>query len=164
MRGQLAVFEEHLYTETMQGLLRSAMANAQHPGHPPRVLLASLPGEEHCLGLLMAEALLTMEGASCIPLGTQVPGTDVAKAARAHRADVVALSFSAAFPTRNAVAHLIDLRAMLPERFALWAGGAGVARHSKEVAGVTIIKSLDELIAVVASWRATHPQSAPAQF
>ncbi|MFZ5558944.1 MAG: MerR family transcriptional regulator [Pseudomonadota bacterium] len=160
MRGQLAVFEEHLYTETMQGLLRSAMASAQHPGQTPRVLLASLPGEEHCLGLLMAEALLTMEGATCIPLGTQVPAGDLARAARAHRADVVALSFSAAFPTRNAVTQLIDLRAMLPERFTLWAGGAGIARHGKPVAGVSIVKSLDQLIEVLGEWRATRPHGA----
>lgn len=159
MGGRLAVFEEHLYTEVVQGLLRSAIAGAQHPGLPPRVLLTSLPGEEHCLGLLMAEALLTVEGATCIPLGTQVPAADVSKAARAHRADVVALSFSAAFPTRNAVAHLIDLRAMLPERFGLWAGGAGIARQTKEVAGVTIVKSLDDLLAVLAAWRATHAGS-----
>lgn len=162
MGGKLAVFEEHLYTETMQGLLRSAMANAQHPGLPPRVLLTSLPGEEHCLGLLMAEAMLAVEGATCIPLGTQVPAADIAKAARAHRADVVALSFSAAFPTRNAVTHLIDLRAMLPERFALWAGGAGIARQNKEVAGVTVVKTLDDLLTVLAAWRASHARSLPA--
>ncbi len=162
MSGRLAVFEEHLYTEVMQGLLRSAISGAQHPGLPPRVLLTSLPGEEHCLGLLMAEAMLTVEGATCIPLGTQVPAADVAKAARAHRADVVALSFSAAFPTRNAVTHLIDLRAMLPERFGLWAGGAGIARQNKEVAGVAIVKSLDDLLAVLAAWRATHAHALPA--
>lgn len=163
MGGHLAVFEEHLYTETMQGLLRSAMANAPHPGQPPRVLLASLPGEEHCLGLLMAEALLAMEGATCIPLGTQVPAADLAKAARAHRVDVVGLSFSAAFPTRNAVTHLIDLRAMLPERFALWAGGTGIARHGKPVAGVVIVRNLEHLLGVLTEWRATHGRAgAPA--
>jgi DNA-binding transcriptional MerR regulator/methylmalonyl-CoA mutase cobalamin-binding subunit len=159
MGGRLAVFEEHLYTETMQGLLRSSLANAPHPAQPPRVLLASLPGEEHCLGLLMAEALLTMEGATCIPLGTQVPAADLAKAARAHRADIVGLSFSAAFPTRNAVTHLIDLRAMLPERFSLWAGGAGIARHSKPVAGVTVVKGLEHLVGLLTEWRALHARN-----
>ena len=55
MRGELAVFEEHLFTEQMQGGLRQAIAQVPTAGGAPKVLLSTLPGEQHGLGLLMAE-------------------------------------------------------------------------------------------------------------
>ena len=67
MRGEMEVYEEHLYTEQIQNVLRGAI-NAQMCGaRRPRVLLTTLPEEEHGLGLLMAEALLVAEGASVCP-------------------------------------------------------------------------------------------------
>lgn len=161
MSGRIAVFEEHLYTEQMQGILRAATGSAQHGGNPPRVLLTSLPNEQHGLGLLMVEALLAVEGATCIPLGTETPSSDIVRAARAHRADVVALSFSAAFPARHAGYALVDLRVQLPERFALWAGGSGVARV-KPPGGVTIVKTLEHMLQVLQDWRAARGAPAPA--
>jgi DNA-binding transcriptional MerR regulator len=35
MRGEIAVFEEHLYTEQMQSLMRNAIASVQLRGHSP---------------------------------------------------------------------------------------------------------------------------------
>ena len=79
MRGQLQVFEEHLYTESIQLVLREAVAAlpAGRAVDRPRVLLTTFPGAPHGLGLLMAEALLALEGARCIALGTQMPALDV---------------------------------------------------------------------------------------
>lgn len=75
--GTVAVFEEHLYAEMLQGVMRNAIfAATQQPGHAqatPRVLLTTVPQERHGLGLLMAEALLAIEGAHCVSLGVQTP-------------------------------------------------------------------------------------------
>jgi hypothetical protein len=75
--GQLATFEEHLYTESLTVVMRSAIfampqAN-RHPVSAPRILLTTLPQERHGLGLLMAEAMCVAEGAHCISLGVQTP-------------------------------------------------------------------------------------------
>ena len=84
MRGELHVFEEHLYSEQLQVALRTAInAFPRQPG-TPRVLLTTLPGEQHGLGLLMVEALLVPEGAQCISLGVQTPIEDIRRAARRH--------------------------------------------------------------------------------
>ena len=127
-RGQLEVFEEHLYTEQMQALLRQAIAALPAERAAPRILLTTVPDEQHVLGLLMLEALLSLDGASCISLGTQTPLADIAAAAGAHRADIVALSFSAAFPARQVPALAVQLREALPAATELWIGGAGVQR------------------------------------
>jgi DNA-binding transcriptional MerR regulator/methylmalonyl-CoA mutase cobalamin-binding subunit len=159
MRGELAVFEEHLYTEQMQSLLRNAVSPLDQDGRAPRVLLTSFPNEPHSLGLLMVEALLTLEGAACVPLGTETPLPDIAHAVQAHMIDIVALSFSAAFGDKHAAAGLGELRAMLPAGVEIWAGGASIVRLRKEVPGVALLKELSNLSGAVASWRQSRSSS-----
>ena len=125
--ARLHVFDEHLLTELTERVLRQAIA-AVPGGREPCILLTTVPNEQHAMGLLMAEALLSLEGAQCISLGTQMPLLKIARAAAAHRADVVALSFSAAFPKRQIPGLLEHLRQALPAATQLWAGGGGVSR------------------------------------
>lgn len=153
--GSLEVFEEHLFTELTKRLLRQAITTLPAGSAAPRIVLTSVPEEPHVLGLLMAEALLALEGAQCIPLGTQMPLLEIVRAAGAHRADVVALSFSAAFPQRQIGGLLEQLRLMLPADVALWAGGRGISRQSA-VPGTTLLATLDDAVAAVHEWRAAH--------
>ncbi len=150
--GSVEVFEEHLFTELTKRLLRQAIASLPAGKRSPRIVLTSVPDEPHVLGLLMAEALFALEGAECIPLGTQMPLLDIARAATAHRADIVALSFSVAFPQRQIPGLLQQLRMVLPAGVALWAGGGGV-RRLPEVAGVELLASLEHSLAALAEWR-----------
>jgi DNA-binding transcriptional MerR regulator/methylmalonyl-CoA mutase cobalamin-binding subunit len=154
MRGDLAVFEEHLHTELMQSLLRNAISGAQSQGGSPRVLLTSLPNELHGLGLLMVEAVLAVDGAFPISLGTETPAQEIVAAARAHGADVVALSFSAAYPQARATEGLRELRSMLPDDTILCAGGAGAARIRRPIDGVQLVTGLGQVLDVVKHWRA----------
>ena len=150
-QGQLQVFEEHLFTELTARVLRQAIATVPG-GSEPRVLLTTLPKEPHEMGLLMVEAVLSLEGAQCISLGTQMPLMEIVDAVAAHQVDVVALSFSAAFPARQTRALLEQLRAALPGPAELWAGGAGV-RKLAATDGVMCMASLDSAIAAVSRWR-----------
>ena len=86
---------------------------------------------------------------------TSLPLTEIANAATAHRADIVALSFSVAFPYRRIPALLDQLRTMLPESTSLWAGGSGVS-HAEAPEGITLMRSLDDGLAALAGWRADH--------
>ena len=157
MRGELAVFEEHLYSEQIQGALRTAITNLHQPSKSPRVLLTSFPNEEHRLGLLMVEALLSVEGVTCIGLGNEIPLMEIVQAAFAHRADVVALSFSGAFQTHAAVAGLKELRNGLPPSVALWVGGSGMERVRRPLPGITVMPALDEVLNALHAWRDAHP-------
>ena len=75
MRGELFIFEEHLCTELLKAALRTAINAFPRQMGSPRVLLTTLPNEQHGLGLLMVEALLVPEGALCVSLGPQTPLT-----------------------------------------------------------------------------------------
>jgi len=160
LRGQMEVFEEHLYTETMQGLLRHALAGIPAPqaaagasGDAPRVLLTTFPGEPHGLGLLMAEAVLALEGAQCVNLGVQTPLWDIALAASAYRVDIVALGFTACLQPNQVVDGLAELRRKLPPQVALWVGGSAPVLHRRRVPGVQPVAKLAALPATLRQWQ-----------
>ena len=154
MRGEIEVFEEHLYSESMQVVLRSAIASLARQGQTPRVLLTTFPNEAHGLGLLMAEALLALEGAHCISLGVQTPIRDIGLAATAQQAQVVALSFSAAYPAGQVADGLAQLRARLPGEVEIWAGGSAASLTRRPPPGVRVLQGLDSIHAEVQAWRA----------
>lgn len=149
--GRFEVFEEHLFTELSKRVMRQAIATLPAASGSPRIVLTSVPDEQHGLGLLMAEALFALEGAECIPLGTQMPLIEIAHAAQAHRADIVALSFSTAFPRRHIPAHLEQLRQMLADEIELWVGGGGVSRIAPP-SGVNFFPSLDDGVKALTAW------------
>lgn len=153
--GDIAVFEEHLYTELTKRMLRQALAALPPGRRTPRVLLTSLPDEPHVLGLLMVEAMMSLEGAECIPLGTEMPLLDLVRACEAHRANIVALSFSSVFPQRQIGDALRQLRQALPADVAIWAGGAGMLR-AQPLEGVQTLTDLSLLPAALNDWRSAH--------
>jgi methanogenic corrinoid protein MtbC1 len=159
MRGRMEVFEEHLYTEAVQVVLRQAIAGMPDavPGGRPRVLLGTFPGEPHGLGLLMAETMLTLEGCTCSSLGVQTPVGDLARAARAQQADIVALGFAGCMNPNQVILGLRELRSQLPESTTIWAGGAAPVLHRRRVEGVEPIPSMDSLPARLKQWRARRP-------
>ena len=156
MRGELHVFQEHLFSEQVQATLRTAINTFPRQIGHPRVLLTTLPSEHHGLGLLMVEALMVPEGAHCVSLGPQTPLDDIRLAAVAHGADIVALSFSGAFPVRQAAESLARLRRHLPSSVALWAGGEMTRRIRKTLPGVLLIADLGGVVAALRSWRASN--------
>lgn len=161
MRGELQVFEEHLYTEQLQAALRTAINAFPRQTGTPRVLLTTFPNEQHGLGLLMVEALLVPERVQCISLGPQTPLEDVRRAALAHKAHILALSFSAAFPLRQATDGLASLRRQLPATVQVWAGGEMTRRIRKTLPGIVLIPDLAASVNALRSWRARYvPQPA----
>jgi len=155
MQGRFQVFEEHLYTECLTGVLRQAIAGVPPPagGASPRVLLTTFVQEAHGLGLLMAEVLLALEGCQCLSLGPQTPVAEIARAAYAAQVDIVALSFSASMPGPVAQAGLRELRGLLPTGVALWVGGKAPFLQTRALPGVLALPALGAVHAQVARWR-----------
>lgn len=170
LAGNLAIFEEHLYAEAVQQVLRQALSQlaAQRPPQPPRVLLTTVPGEPHGLGLLMAECEMALAGCDTLALGVQTPLTEIVAAAHACKADVVALGFSAVLNPREVRAALTQLRAQLPAERALWSGGLcptlkTSGRGSFRLPGHRHLPSLDDIAPVVAHWRASAAHAVDTQ-
>jgi methylmalonyl-CoA mutase cobalamin-binding subunit len=154
-RGELEIFDERLSIESLQTVMRGALASISSPGAPPTVILTTVPGEGHGLGLLMAESLLSLHGCRCLSLGVQTPLWDTVLAARAHRADVLALSFSSALNAAQVIDSLTELREKLPAATRIWAGGDSPALRRHSLQGVEVLAGLQDIAAQVARWRLT---------
>jgi MerR family transcriptional regulator, light-induced transcriptional regulator len=155
--GELSIWQEHLITETLQMVLRSAIysmppATSLNGARQPRILLTTMPQERHGLGLLMSEALMVAEGAACYSLGPQTPVPDIVDAAVALEVDVVTLSFSTSMNTRHVLDALEELRARLPEPVVLWAGGGNPALRRRAPAYVQVL-TLHDVGRALADWR-----------
>ena len=157
IRGQMEIFEEHLYTEAVQVVLRQAIAGIPEaaPESAPRVLLTTFPGEPHGLGLLMAEALFSLEGCACMSLGVQTPLWDAVLAAQAYRSDILALSFTGCMNPNQVFDGLLELRLKLPAHVRIWAGGSAPVLFRRRIDGVEPLASLDLVAEGVRRWRQT---------
>ncbi len=162
--GELAVFEEHLFAELLQSVMRNAILAAnQQIGQRdarPRILLTTVPQERHGLGLLMAEALFAMEGAHCVSLGVQTPLGDIVQAARLQRADVVALSFSSASTPRATFDNVTELQSRLGADTPVWAGGH-CAFLTRRQLGPNCVLDLYDIPGAIARWRTQQGSAVP---
>jgi DNA-binding transcriptional MerR regulator/methylmalonyl-CoA mutase cobalamin-binding subunit len=152
-RGRLQVYEEHLYTEAVQAILRGATATIPAAGGSPRVLLTTFPQEPHGLGVLMAEAMFALDGASCVPLGVQTPVWEIAAAARSQRVDIVALSFTPVVNPNQVVEGLAELRAQLPAEIEIWVGGSAPVLRRRPPHDVQVLESLAGITEALGGWR-----------
>lgn len=157
-RGELQVYEEHLFSNMMQLALGDAVLglDAGSGAAPPRVLLSTLSGELHALGLWMAYAMLALERCDCAMLGVATPVDQVVQAALRLEADVVALSFSASMSPARAQRDIAFLRAQLPMRVEVWAGGGCVGLRRAAGKGVQVLDALGAVPAAVANYRAAR--------
>jgi methylmalonyl-CoA mutase cobalamin-binding subunit/DNA-binding transcriptional MerR regulator len=154
-RGQLEVFEEHLFSDTLETVLRAAVASAPDPmlGARPRVVLTTFPLESHGLGLQMADALFMVHGCANMNLGRQTPMADLVRACLAHDADIVALSFSAATHVQQALDNLAELRQQLPARIEIWAGSPLTAMQRRQLDGVRMLPAMQSIVDELQRWR-----------
>ena len=141
---------------SIQIVMRNAINTIPDSLHRPKVLLTTVPNELHGLGLLMAEAIMSLEGAKCISLGTQTPIWDIALAATSHNADVVALSFSSMQSSVNVLEGLEDLRVKLPRTTEIWCGGSSAILRKRPPEGIVVLGTLDQIPLEITRWRRSH--------
>jgi len=141
--GELQVFQEHFLSQQLIRFLNTEIAKIPKSAEVPLVLLATLPGEEHTLGLLMVAGILSSQGISAINLGGEVPMHQIVRAVRQFHADTVGITFSGAYQYKSIRAHLLELRELIPDDVDIWTGGEGVRRLRKLPIGVTKFNSLE---------------------
>jgi len=144
-RGKLQIFQEHFLSQQLIRFLNTEIAKLQRHARKPRVLLATLPGEEHTLGLLMVAAMLSSHGVSTINIGAEVPMDQIGHAVEQFHADIVGITFSGAYQYKNIRPHLIELRELIPDDIEIWTGGEGVRRLRKLPVGITKFSTLEKL-------------------
>jgi DNA-binding transcriptional MerR regulator len=140
---RMRIASEHLATAVLRSLLGSALLPSVTALRGPRIVFATLAGEQHELGLLMAALSALGAGANPVYLGPDVPVEDLLYAVSRSRAAAVAISVVAA-PASGAAGRLEALRAGLPADVHLWVGGASASALELPT-GVERIASFEQL-------------------
>jgi DNA-binding transcriptional MerR regulator len=125
-KGLLGVHMEHHYTEAVRQTLYARLAKMRPSSAHPRVLLTTPPGELHGLGMMGLQVALALQGAHCVSLGTQTPGSQVLQSVLDLGIGVVAISISECLQPEVALRYLSQLRLGLPTDCHLWVGGRGI--------------------------------------
>lgn len=156
MRDAITAHEKSLFSTQVQALIQQAISSLRPVTQPPRVLLTTPPEEIHILGQLMMEALLRLDGVEAICYGTQMPIHDVVATTGKNKIDIVAISFSASYPTSKAIDYLEELRFKLPLAVEIWGGGAALRSTRRSVEAVQFIQDLPNIRKAAAIWRRAH--------
>jgi len=141
--GEIDIRHEHLFAEVLENELR-ALRHALPVGSERAVLLTTLSGERHGLGLQMAAVAAQVAGARPIVLGVETPDDEIPRAAIEHGVAWVGLSVSLATGGASNDRRIAKLRDELPEGIGLIVGGAGARGIRRGPRGVEFIGDLGE--------------------
>jgi MerR family transcriptional regulator, light-induced transcriptional regulator len=154
--GNLEIHHEHLLVDQLQTKLRLSLERLPEvTSDAPKVLLTTLPEEQHGLALLMIENLCRLEGVQVINLGIQTPVETIIQAAHEHQVQVVSLSISEASNGVWVQQAVVRLRQGLPASVALWLGGEGAKRLDLSSLDAVIYTNFDAMLPVLAQLNAS---------
>jgi methanogenic corrinoid protein MtbC1 len=158
--GEIQVYEEHLYSDSVIRVLRGAIAALESQVRPeaPQVLLTTFPGEGHAIGLLLAQTMFAMQGCPTVFLGVNLPIAQIVGAAHAYGADLVGLSFSASYNPSQLVRGLEELRGLLAPRVKIWAGGDNAGLQRRRLPGVRAVTDAKHMAEYLAEDFALPPR------
>lgn len=141
--GGLEIRHEHFISERLGDLLRSLRLPLEERADGPLVVLGSLPGESHALGLQMAALALALARCRVLQLGTEVPIKQLAELTRDLGARALGLSVSIATRGGPTNQSLRRLRELLPPRVEMVVGGDGAPRPQPGITVITDLRALD---------------------
>lgn len=153
--GLLNISQEHLATAVLQRVVGDSAPLMTGMDGSPTIVIATLDGEPHANGALMAAATAGSEGWRVIYLGTDLPVSEIIDTAIRTRAEAIGISMVFTEKKSRIAMELRDLEARIPPDVTLIVGGAG-AKPASQSAGNTrmiFLKSMSELRVELAQLR-----------
>ena len=147
--GRMSPAQEHLVSSAVHDIAAATLRAFAPPFGAPRVVVATPAGDRHVIGATLVGAAAAVEGWNVIYLGADLPAAEIASAARAAGARLVALSIVYLDSRARVVDEVEELLAVLPAGVALLAGGTGAATLARELGrlGVRVESTIDGLVA-----------------
>ena len=142
--GAIRVAHEHMATAAVRSFLGRMKQIRPVSSGAPCVVVATLTGQEHEIGALMAATAAASDGWRDLYLGPNLPAREVALAAMEAHAKVVAVSIVTPGNNPAVIQEFQELRQVLEERIPIIAGGGGATmnRIHYEMDGVYCVDSL----------------------
>ena len=140
--GRLEVEHEHFASECLRAFLANEWRPMAVGVSGKKVVLATLPGESHSLGLHMIACLYAFCGYQMYFLGSNLPVSNLVAVSTDLKVDVLSLSISAYSDALTTRQHLEELISVLPQGVSLHLGGSGAP---DDLAGSQHFSELSEL-------------------
>lgn len=121
--GALTVAHEHFVSETLESFLVGQWRPLSHTARGPRIVLATMEGEQHRLGIHMAAVFLALRGFRLVFLGPNTPTVDIVSAAAASGALAAVIGTSVAADAKRTARELAALRTELSTPILVVVGG-----------------------------------------
>lgn len=153
--GHLGEAQEHLHTAVIRDFLAASVPGADVPVNAPEMIVCTPAGTAHELGALLATATARDLGWRVTYLGAGLPASEIAKAANARRARVVALSLVYPLGCEMVAGEITKLRQLLPSNVAIVAGGRAAQSYCTALAEIngihwpTDLAAFDKLISAL---------------
>ena len=124
-RGEISVAEEHFATAATRRVIPGLLSQVScAPSNGRCVILASVAGDSHDLGVQLVSAFFEIDGWRTLYLGADSPVDALGKLAREQSADLVALGATLDSQREAVVRAIAGLRELVPDQKILVGGGA----------------------------------------
>ena len=147
--GTMTIAQEHMATAVVERIVGETAPLLSGDAGSVSIVIATLEGERHAGGALMAAATAAGEGWRVVYLGADLPAAEIVEMARRTGARAVGISIVASERMARAAAELRELESSLDSRTALIVGGSGSRRirEFNEWGRATFVESMSDLIA-----------------
>ncbi len=126
--GRFRPVHGHLTAAVVRHVLEQTTVAPPSPA--PKLIVATVTGQLHELGALIAAAAAAADGWSVTWLGANLPAGDIVEAAEQWRVHAVGISLIHPTADPAAIAELRRLRILLPRRIELLVGGSAAASYA----------------------------------
>ena len=124
-QGKISDSEEHFTSERIADFLSSKWRQMNNNSQGEPIVLASLPGDIHRLGLQMCACVIALANRRVVFIGTSSPIDEIVKTVKKVSAAVVCVSITNSLTKAHAKDCLFQLIRGLPKQVAVVVGGAG---------------------------------------
>ncbi len=128
--GSLRIAHEHLATAVIRAFLSTVEGGSASPDSGPALVVATLPGQLHELGALLASATAGDLGWQVLYLGPNLPVDEIAAAAKNTDARAIALSLVYPQSEPATVRELIKLRTLVGDEVVIIVGGRAARSYT----------------------------------
>lgn len=146
--GEFSVAQERLLSSTLDRALMALMSALRQWNTGPELVLATLPGERHEFGLMMAALAASGVGVRSNYLGVDLPAEELARLVESRGARAVGLSIVLSPPVPEQAHELARLREFLAEDTEILVGGPGATdlrSQGRIPPGVRYVRDHDDL-------------------
>jgi len=139
--GEISISQEHFASERLYDFLGSKWRQLNERNDGAKILITSLPGDNHSLGLQMAATLASICKYKVVFIGSDTPCEEIFSAILKTNSDILCLGVSCYYDKQKAARLISNLRERIKKEVKIIVGGKG---YSSSAPGVTRMDNFQE--------------------